>query len=99
MKRRYSNKKYKISCADWETVVEDENSKSACSKALKNMLEKHGPKLNVGFWMHIETLNSRDQDYEFIDVSSVFADLGCFKLSKNLSELSDFFLDKGKNPH
>jgi hypothetical protein len=31
--------------------------------------------------------------------ASVLNDLGYFKLAKDLEYLSDFFLDKGENPH
>lgn len=92
-----SNVIFTVKCSDWSINVEASSFSEACSKGLELMISRIGANLNLSFIICAE--NKIDNEMEIFETSSVLADLGFFKLSKNLSELSDFLLDKGENPH
>jgi hypothetical protein len=49
--------------------------------------------------MNIKKVNDSDDKIEFLHVPEVLTDLGYYKLAKDLSSLSSFFLDKGEPLH
>jgi hypothetical protein len=90
---------YRIKCADWEYMTLAENVEEAASKALKNVIDLKGENCNLSFSMCVEEIGDSVIHLDFMYVPKVLEDIGLFKLSNELSSLSDFFLDKGKNPH
>lgn len=90
---------FTIICSDWSITVKDKSHQQACAKALQKMLAKYGTALNISFFMSSERVSKKKEDIDIVETSSVLADLGYFNISKSLSEMRDFFLDKGKNPH
>ncbi len=51
------------------------------------------------FIMSVDFLDKKDYETQVFYTSSILNDIGYFKLAKDLESLSDFFLDKGENPH
>ncbi len=49
--------------------------------------------------MSVDFLDKKDYETQVFHTSSILNDIGYFKLAKDLESLSDFFLDKGENPH
>jgi len=92
-----SNVIFTVKCSDWSVDIEASSFSEACSKGLELMISRIGSNLNLSFIICAE--NKISKEIEIFDTSLVLADVGFFNLSKNLSELSDFFLDKGENPH
>jgi len=93
------NKFYLIKCADWEYMTLAETCEEAASIALKEVLEINGKNTNLSFTMCVDQINNSEIITDYIYVPKVLEDIGYFNLSNELSSLSDFFLDKGKNPH
>lgn len=90
---------FKVVCADWTRLIFSNTPEEAVSKALQDVVNKKGEKAHLSFFISAEEYKIEDPELFLYETSFVLSDLGYFKLSKNLSSLSDFFLDKGKNPH
>ena len=69
------------------------------SKGLKNILKKYGQNTNLSFIISVDLIKESEIETRLFMTSNVLADLGHFKLAEELDSMSDFFLDKGKNPH
>jgi hypothetical protein len=80
-------------------MVLAENIDEAASKALKEVLELKGKNTSLSFTMCVEEIADEKINLDFVYVPKILEDIGLFNLSNELSSLSDFFLDKGKNPH
>ena len=92
------DKFYEVSCSDWSLIIKSSSPYEAACAALKKMMQDKGRNLNLSFILEIKQCNN-EEDIEFLYVPSVLFDIGYFKLSEDFSELSNFFLDKGKNSH
>lgn len=90
---------YLISCADNEFMVLSDSFNEAANNGLKNILSNKGIKTNLSFLMSVDLIKNSEIETKIFYTPNILHDLGYFKLAKDLSELSDFFLDKGKNPH
>lgn len=88
---------YLVTCADLECVVLASSPEEASCTALKNIFNKKGSNTNLSFIISVNLI--KDKEIFFFKTSVVLNDLGHFKLAKDFEEMSDFFLDKGKNPH
>ena len=91
-------KVYRVGSADWNIEVLSYNEQEAASIGLQNVLNKTGKKTNLSFLIEVEE-NIYGSELHLFKTSSVLADIGFFKLAEEFSRMSDFFLDKGKNPH
>ena len=80
-------------------MVLAENMEDAASSALKKVMDLKGENAKLSFSMCIDEISDQDIYTDFMYVPKVLEDIGLFKLSNELSSLSDFFLDKGKNSH
>ena len=92
------DKSYRVTCSDWSMILKACSVNAAGCLALKNMIREKGKNLNLSFILEVQEYGFEDS-IEFLYVPSVLSDLGYFKLSEEFSELSNFFLDKGKNSH
>ena len=88
---------YRISCSDWQYMALAESSIDACTIAFKEILKDKNN--NISFVACVDEIKNESIDRQFIYVPEILQDLGYYKLAKELSNLSDFFLDKRKNPH
>lgn len=88
---------YRISCSDWQYMTLAESYVDACTIAFKEILKDKNN--NISFIACVDEINNESIKRNFIYVPEILQDLGYYKLSKELSNLSDFFLDKRKNPH
>ncbi len=88
---------YRISCSDWQYMTLAESYTDACTIAFKEILKDKNN--NISFIACVDELKDESIERYFIYVPEILQDLGYYKLSKELSNLSDFFLDKRKNPH
>ena len=68
-------------------------------KDSKKVMDLKGENAKLSFSMCIDEISDQDIYTDFMYVPKVLEDIGLFKLSNELSSLSDFFLDKGKNSH
>lgn len=90
---------YLVICADIECMVLAASPEEAASNGLKTILKNRGLKCNLSFLMSVDLINNHEIETSVFHTSSILNDLGHFKLAKDLDSLSDFFLDKGGNPH
>jgi len=90
---------YLIKCSDLETVVLADSYENAICYGLKNILNKYGSATNLSFIMSADRIQDSEIETKIFYTPDVLNDLGYFKLAEDLSSLSDFFLDKGENPH
>ena len=90
---------YLVTCADLECMVLATSPEEASCIGLKNILNKNGIKTNLSLIISVDYINKNKNETFVFYTSSVLNDLGYFKLAKDLESLSDFFLDKGENPH
>lgn len=88
---------YRITCSDWQFMTLAESYIDACAAAFKEILKDKNS--NVSFVAYVDEIKNNSIKRNFIYVPEILQDLGYYKLSKELSMLSDFFLDKRKNPH
>lgn len=87
---------YRVASADWEYVVVAQNFAEAASLALTAMLQKFGPKLNIGFNLVVsQMLEDRLVD-EVVYAPQVLSDIGHHTLGKNLDEVCKNFLDTSR---
>lgn len=90
---------YIVKCSNLECAVLISSYEEAASKGLKNILKKYGQNTNLSFIMSVDLIKDSEIETRLFMTSNVLADLGHFKLAEELDSMSDFFLDKGKNPH
>ena len=90
---------YLVTCADLECMVLSSSPEEASCLGLKNMLNKKGSDTNLSYIISVDHINKLKNETFIFYTSNVLNDLGHFKLAKDLESLSDFFLDKGENPH
>ena len=69
----------------------------AAAAGLTNIIKMFGGDTNLSPSLIVDRLNASEYETEVFLTSKVLQDIGYFKLAKNFDELSDFFLDKGKN--
>jgi len=93
------DKFYLVKCSDLECMVLSDSYESAASIGLGKILKNRGSETNLSFILSVDLVEDYEIKTEIFSTSAVLNDLGYFKLSKDLANLSDFFLDKGKNPH
>ena len=90
---------YLVTCADLECVVLSSSFEEAACSGLKKILEEKKSETNLSFIMSVDLGGRRIIKKQVFYTSSILNDVGYFKLAKDLESLSDFFLDKGENPH
>ena len=95
----FQDKFYLVICADIECMILANSFEEAAANGLKKILNKLGLKTNLSFLISVDLINNHEIETSIFRTSSVLNDLGYFKLAKDLESLSDFFLDKGENPH
>lgn len=88
---------YRISCSDWECVVTSNSKEEAAAKAFKEALKNKD--LNISFVAIVDLICESEIKTDFLYVPEILSNLGYFKLAEEISQLSDFFLDKGENSH
>ena len=84
---------YRISCADWEYICLADSHYEASVIAIKKMIKMKGNKLNISFTLISDKILDLDIEREFFYCPLVLSDAGFKEVAKNLSDLSDFFLD------
>lgn len=90
---------YLVTCADLECVVLSSCFEEAACYGLKKILEEKKSSANLSFIISVDFLDKKDYETQVFYTSNILNDIGYFKLAKDLESLSDFFLDKGENPH
>ena len=90
---------YIVKCADLDCVVLADSYENAVCYGLKNILKERGSETNLSFIIGVDLVKNSECDTKIFYTPDVLNDLGYFKLAKDLECLSDFFLDKGENPH
>jgi hypothetical protein len=90
---------YIIRFSDSECVVLSNSYEEAACIGLKKIIQSFGNRTNLSFWLSVDNIDSRNIETNLFYAPKVLHDIGYFNLAKNLANLSDFFLDKGKNPH
>jgi hypothetical protein len=86
-----------VSSSDWTENVSSPCFLSAAVKGLKQQINKNKEKTNLSFIISVEKQSGLEKEVDIFYTSEILAELGLHKLSKELSQVSDFFLDKGKN--
>lgn len=90
---------YLVTCADIECMVLATSPEEAASNGLKTILKNRGLESNLSFLISVDSIRNHEIETFIFQTSNILNDLGHFKLAKDLDSLSDFFLDKGENPH
>lgn len=90
---------YLVKCSDLECMVLSTSFEEAACQGLKDMIKINGTCTNLSFWLSVDHIKEYEIDTNVFYTPKVLNDLGYFKLAKDLASLSDFFLDKGENPH
>lgn len=90
---------YLVKCSDLECMVLSNSFEEAACQGLKNIIKINGTSTNMSFWLSVDQIKEYEIETNVFYTPKVLNDLGYFKLAKDLSSLSDFFLDKGENSH
>jgi len=90
---------YVVKLSDLECVILADSFEEAASDGIKKIIDNKGDKTNLSFWISVDRIKNYEIETRLFYTPVILNDLGFFKLSKDLENLSDFFLDKGKNPH
>jgi hypothetical protein len=90
---------YIVRLSDLECMILAGSFQEAASNGVKKIIDNKGRNTNLSFWISVDKIKNYEIETCLFYTSSILNDLGYFNLSKNLENLSDFFLDKGKNPH
>lgn len=88
---------FRVCLSDQETIVLSNNHEDAASLGVTNILKKYKKNTNLSLCVVVDKINEDSFETELFDVSYVLENIGYFSLSKKISELSDFLLDKAKN--
>lgn len=88
-----------VKCSNLECIVLSTSYEDAVVTGLKNILKRYGKNTNLSFIISVDLIKESEIETRLFMTSNVLADLGHFKLAEELDSMSDFFLDKGKNPH
>ena len=90
---------YLVRCADLQIMVLSLSFEEAACEGLKNILLKNGENTNLSLIISVDKIKDPENETEVFYTSVILNDIGYFKLASSLESLSDFFLDKGENPH
>ena len=90
---------YIVKLSDLECMVLASSFEEAASNGMKKIINNKGQNTNLSFLISVDKIKNYEIETCLFYTSVILNDLGYFKLSKDLENLSDFFLDKGKNPH
>lgn len=90
---------YIVKLSDLECMVLASSFEEAASNGMEKIINNKGQNTNLSFWMSVDKIKKYEIETCLFYTPVILNDLGYFKLSKDLENLSDFFLDKGKNPH
>jgi len=90
---------YLVKCADLDCMVLADSFENAVCYGLKKILKEKGSETNLSFIIGVDLVKNYDFETRIFKTADILNDLGHFKLAENLACLSDFFLDKGENPH
>jgi hypothetical protein len=88
---------YRVILSNQETIVLSNSQQEAASKGLSQIMAKFGNQTNLSPMLIVERINDYRIETEIFLTTMILEDLGDFKLAKDFSAISDFFLDKGKN--
>lgn len=86
---------YKVALSDIETVVLCKNHSEAAATGVEKIVKNFGKNTNISFSVVVEKIDDHQENIEIFDVSQVMEDIGMFSLSKKISDIRDYFLDKG----
>ena len=90
---------YLVKCSDLECMVLEDSYENAACYGLNNIIKKYKSETNLSFMISVDLIKDYEIDTRIFYTPSILNDLGHFKLAQDLANLSDFFLDKGENPH
>jgi len=90
---------YIVKCSDLDCMVLADSFENAVCYGLKKILNERGSEANLSFLIGVDLIRNSECETKLFYTPDVLNDLGHFKLANDLASLSDFFLDKGKNPH
>lgn len=90
---------YIVKCSDLDCIVLADSYENAVCYGLKKILKEKGSETNLSFIISVDLIKDYEYETKLFYTPDVLNDLGHFKLAEDLANLSDFFLDKGKNPH
>lgn len=88
---------FRVTLSNQENIVLCASFSEAAAAGLTNIIKMFGGDTNLSPSLIVDRLNASEYETEVFLTSKVLQDIGYFKLAKNFDELSDFFLDKGKN--
>ena len=83
-------KYYMIRCPDWSVIIQSDDETEACTKAIREMITKHGKNLKLSSVMISHELKADAMEDEFDDlityhsVSRMLANAGLHDLSSNV---------------
>jgi len=90
------DKFYRVACSNHETMVLASSFEEAASSGLLAILNKFKEDTNVSMAVVVDRIDDTCMETELFEITKVLENIGFFNLSKKLSFLSDFLLDKGK---
>jgi hypothetical protein len=90
---------YIVKSSNLECIVLANSFEEAVNMGIKKILKSHGKNTNLSFLISVDKIDEIDIETRIFETVVVLADLGLFKLAEDFRRMSDFFLDKGKNPH
>jgi len=91
------DKFYRVCCSNHETVVLAPSFEEAASNGLLSILDKFKNNTNVSLAVVVDRIDETSLETEIFEITKVLENIGFFSLSKKISSLSDFLLDKSKN--
>lgn len=87
---------YHVCLSNHETIVLATNYDEAASIGVQNILKEFGENTNVSMAVTVSKIDETLNEIEIIPFSKVLEDVGLFSLSKKITSISDFLLDKSK---
>jgi len=88
---------FRVTLSNQETIVLSPTFSDAASAGLAAIIKKFGGNTNLSTSLIVDRIKDLEFETEVFLTSRILEDIGYFKLAKDFDELSDFFLDKGKN--
>lgn len=87
---------YRVAMSDCETMVLSSSFEEAAATGLTNMLDKFKKDTNISFAVIVDKIQEESFETEVFSTCTILDNIGYFSLSKKISSLSEFLLDKSK---
>tara|TARA_A100001515_G_scaffold114207_2_gene95639 strand:+ start:1185 stop:1490 length:306 start_codon:yes stop_codon:yes gene_type:complete len=87
---------YRVSFSNHETIVLASSHDEAAAQGLSATLKKFKKETNISLAVVVDRIDDDSLSTEVFEISKILDNIGYFSLSKKISYIRDFLLDKSR---